>query len=237
MVNKTKVNMNQREQRSSTLLGVALLFRSLTRRSLGGMVLAIILLYRGISGHCYLYQILGINRADRKQSESETSDDASTIERSITVEKPATELNRFWREPESLSKIMGDFVEVTRVSHDRAHWRIRGPFGRNVEWETQIVEDRPGEILRWKSINGTRIPSEVSVRFRPAPKDWGTEATLHFRIERPGGLLANWRAKRLSMLPRILAEKGLRRFKSLAETGEVPTLEHNPHARAGAHVY
>ncbi len=236
-MDKTKVNINQRERSLSALLGGALLFRSLTRGSPGEMALAVALLYRGISGHSYLYQVLGINTYRRKQSESQTSDGVSMIERSITVEKPAAELNRFWREPESLSKIMGSFVEVTKVSNDCAHWRIRGPFGRNVEWDTQIVEDRPGEILRWKSMSGTQIPNEVSVRFHPAPKDWGTEATLRFHIDMQGGILANWRAKRLRMLPRLLAEKGLRRFKSLAETGEVPTLEHNPHARAGAHAY
>jgi len=231
-MNKTKVNIHPMERGGSALLGGALLFRSLTRGSLGGTALAIALLYRGISGHSYLYQALGAVRSKRPKTKALS--DIPQVERSITIEKPANELNRFWREPQNLSKIMGDFVEVTKVSNDRAHCRIRGPFGRNVEWDTQIVEDRPGEVLRWKSISGTRVPNEGSVRFRPAPKDWGTEATLRFRIDMPGNILAN---RKVRMVPRILAEKALRRFKSLAETGEVPTLEHNPSARAGAHVY
>jgi hypothetical protein len=42
--------------------------------------------------------------------------------------------------------------------------------------------------------------------------------------------------KTLSIIPRTIAEKSLRRFKSLAETGEIPTLAHNPAARLTASV-
>lgn len=233
-----KVNINRVERIVSAILGGALLIRSFTRGSLSGGTVAMPLLYRGISGHSYLYQALGINRVDGdKQHETKASVGAPEVERSITIEKPAAELHRFWRDPHNLSQIMGDLVEVTKVSEDRVHWRVHGPFGRNVEWDTQIVEDRPGEILRWKSLRGAQVPNEGSVRFRPAPRDWGTEARLRFRFDLPGGVLGKRRAKRLGMMPSMLVEKALRRFKSLAETGEIPTLEHNPSARPEAYAH
>jgi hypothetical protein len=37
--------------------------------------------------------------------------------------------------------------------------------------------------------------------------------------------------RRLGVVPDALASKALHRFKSLVETGEVPTLEANPSAR------
>jgi hypothetical protein len=40
----------------------------------------------------------------------------------------------------------------------------------------------------------------------------------------------------IGIVPDILAMKALRRFKSFAETGEVPNTEHNPSARAKAHA-
>jgi uncharacterized membrane protein len=66
--------------------------------------------------------------------------------------------------------------------------------------------------------------------------DWGTQVTLHFTFDPPGGTLGNKMAKRLNIVPSMLAEKALRRFKSLAETGEIPTLKHNPAARADAYA-
>ena len=59
---------------------------------------------------------------------------------------------------------------------------------------------------------------EGAVDFRPGPDDWGTEVTL--TVDVPGG-----RAKG------VAAAKALRRLKSLAETGELPSTERNPAAR------
>jgi hypothetical protein len=41
-------------------------------------------------------------------------------------------------------------------------------------------------------------------------------------------------SKLLNVVSGMLTGKALRRFKSLAETGEIPTTEHNPSARRGA---
>lgn len=232
-----KVNIHQTERNASVVLGGILLLRSLARRSPGGAATAIALLYRGVSGHSYLYQALGMSTANgSKQHGTGTLADALKVERSITIGKPANELHRLWREPHSLSQIMGDFADVTEVSEDHAHWVMHGPFNRRMEWDTQVVEDQPGKILHWKSLDGAPLPNEGSVRFRPAPRDWGTEVTLHFCFDPPGGALGSGIAKHLSIVPRLLAEKALRRFKSLAETGEIPTLQHNPAARIGAYA-
>jgi uncharacterized membrane protein len=232
-----KINVNSVERMISTGLGGVLLLRSLSHLSLSGTLASAVLLARGISGHSYLYQVLGVNTAnERRGVTGERIADIPEVQRSITIRKPAEELYRFWRDPQNLSKIMGRFVEVTKISDDRTHWQVRAPFGLHMEWETQIVEDRPGEVLRWESLGIAQMANEGEVRFRPAPKDWGTETTFRFRFEPPGGRAGSIAARRLGLVPRVLTEKALRRFKSLAETGELPTLEHNPSARVGAHV-
>jgi hypothetical protein len=66
-----------------------------------------------------------------------------------------------------------------------------------------------------------------SVQFRAAPAEQGTEVTLRLTLDEgaagPG-----------EVLPRWVAGTTLRRFKSLVETGEIPTLNRNPSARASA---
>lgn len=232
----TNVNMHQLERKASTILGGILLFQSFARRSpsLGEKALAAVLLYRGISGHSFLYQALGMSTASK--AERQKAGDAPEVERSITIEKPANDLYRFWREPQHLSQIMGAFAEVTEGSGGQTHWAVQGPFNRRIEWDSQIVEDRPGEMIRWKSLDGARIPNEGIVRFRSAPRDWGTEVTLRMRFNPPGGALGNKIVKQLSFAPRMMVEKALRRFKSLAETGEFPTLKRNPAARTESYA-
>lgn len=229
------VNIHTVERRISAILGGTLLLQSLTRRSpaLGEKALAAALLYRGISGHSFLYQGLGISTANEQHGQA---DNTPEVERSITIEKSADELYRFWRAPQNLSQIMGDLGEVTEMGNGLTHWVVQGPWNRRIEWDTQFVEERPGELLRWKSVDGSPYPNEGSVQFRSAPRDWGTEVTLHFRFDAPGGTLSNNVVNSVIIIPRLLVEKALRRFKSLAESGEYPTLKHNPAARPSSYA-
>jgi uncharacterized membrane protein len=216
-------------------LGGTLLTLGLKRRSLGGAAMAFVggwLFYRGVDGRGRPLRAPGTRTAtDRERREVGAPADAMGMERSITVGQPADELYRFWRDPEHLARVMGHFAEVDSPSEDRQHWTLRGSFGRNVAWDSRVVEERPGEFLRWESLEGAPLPNEGSVRFRPAPGDRGTEVTLRFRFDPLGGALGDAAMKRLGVVPDAITKKALRRFKSLAETGEIPTLERNPSAR------
>jgi uncharacterized membrane protein len=128
---------------------------------------------------------------------------------------------------------MGYFAEVTATGEGRAHWVVRGPLGRRLVWDTRIVEDHPGECVRWESLDGALVPNEGVLRFRPAPGDRGTEVVLRLRFVPPGGALGKSAAKLLGIVPNVLAEKTLRRFKSLVETGEIPTTACQPAGRDG----
>lgn len=230
----TRVNVHPIERIGSATLGGVLAMRSVRHPSLGKAALAVDLLYRGISGHSYLYQALGISTADGSKLEEGAYTPEVTC--AITIGKSAEELYRLWRDPQRLSRIVGDYVEVTEISANRQHWSMHIPPGLNVKWDAQIVEDRPGEFLRWTSLEGTRLPNEGSIRFQPAPGGRGTEVKLHVRFNPPGGVLGGTVVKRLGFVPRLFAEQALRRLKSLAETGEIPTLAHNPAARPGAQI-
>lgn len=154
------------------------------------------------------------------------------VERSITIGKSAQELHQMLREPETFSRIVGRIAEVEPASHSRMHWTVRGPREQIFEWDEGVVEDRDGELMSWKSLPGAVLHNAFSVRFRPAPRDLGTEVTLRLLLDlsrHPLGALA----KHLGPIPAGLAGKALHRFKSLAETGEVPTLARNPAARHG----
>ncbi|MFC7197120.1 SRPBCC family protein [Halosimplex aquaticum] len=136
-----------------------------------------------------------------------------------------------WRDPETHEQIWAHFAEVDRIGEDRQHWAVGGPRNTTVEWDAETVAAEPGEFLRWKSLPGARIPNEGSVRFKSRENGEETEVTLHLRFDPPGGRVGTALAERFDLLPDAAAGTALRRFKSLVETGEIPTLEHNPSAR------
>ncbi|MES2461527.1 MAG: SRPBCC family protein, partial [Armatimonadota bacterium] len=124
------------------------------------------------------------------------------------------------------------FADITVRDAEHAHWRVQMPVGKSLEWEVQTVEDRPGELVRWEMLDGASLPGEGALSLKPAPGDRGTEATLRFHFDLPGGAVGNGVAKVLGSVPKVAAAKALRRFKSLAETGEIPTTRPQPAARA-----
>lgn len=227
----SEINVNQTERLLSTVIGGGLLFRNLARPSIKKLILSGALLYRGLTGHSFVYQALGINTADTSQKRLRGPGAAPQVACAITIGKPARDLYSLWRDPQRLSQVMGDVADVTAVGEQRLHWRVPTPFGRTMEWDTQTVEDRPGQLIRWRTVEGAPVPHEGWVEFAPAPQNRGTEVTLHFRFDQPGGTLGGIAIQRLEGVLRLLADKVLHRFKSLAETGEIPTLKNNPSAR------
>jgi uncharacterized membrane protein len=155
------------------------------------------------------------------------------MERSMTIGRSADELRRAWLDPRTLPQIMAGFATVRAIGDGRMHWTVNGPLGRAYEWDSETAADQPGDGIGWRSSPGAAIWNEGSVRFSAAPADRGTVATLRLRFDPPGGVLGDAAVELLGHKPLNLAADGvLRRFKSLVETGEIPTTERQPAARA-----
>src|SRR5579871_5053471 len=110
------VNVGDVERWASVAGGTALALLGLRRGSLGGLTLATIggcLAYRGLSGHCSMYESLGVSTApSRGESTSVAAGAGVKVEQSVTVNRPASELFRFWRNVENLPRVMSHLKEV-----------------------------------------------------------------------------------------------------------------------------
>jgi len=164
-------NVGTAERVVSSLIGGALLLRSLARPTPAGAAFALgggALLHRGVTGHCYVYQALGrksiVNRA--------------SPERSITIETTPEALYRAWRDPQHVAAMLREFATIEASPDGRWHWRANLPNGQSSEWTTTLIEDKPNELLVWRTEPGAPIQHMGSIRFSPAPRDWGTVATL-----------------------------------------------------------
>lgn len=234
---RTTAGTNSNQRNSAALaLGGTLLVLGLGRRPFIGMAAALVsgaLLYRRLREQGALSQTLGRLGTDgQRQTGTGAPADAHKVEQWTTIGKSPDELYRFWKSPENLYKVMAEFSHVTELEGGRSHWEVKGPGGSTFSWEAQIVEDQPGQLIQWESLPGAGIPNEGSVRFRPAPGDRGTEVGLYMRFDTPGGVIGEAAVNLLGFAPRGVAIKALHRLRSLAETGEVPTLERNPSARS-----
>jgi uncharacterized membrane protein len=228
-------NVSQVERAVSMLLGGMLVASGMKRRSLGGAVVALAgggLLARGVTGHSTLYQKFGLHTAGgRKINRTRGETDELNIVRAITIEKPAEELYRAWRDPNVMPQLLGDYGQITMKDEKHVHWRVHGPMESPIEWDTEIVEERPGRMLRWSSPAGAKTPCEGSVEFRPAPGNRGTEVYLRMKFTPPLRVPGDQVMDLLGFVPKQMAFKALWRFKALMVTGEIPTIKLQPACR------
>jgi uncharacterized membrane protein len=163
-----------------------------------------------------------------------TSRRAVRVTKAIMINRPSEELYRFWRNLQNLPRFMTQVESVQVTGEKRSHWMAQGPGGKRVEWDAEIVEERPNELVVWRSLEGADVPNGGSVRFEPAPGGRGTVVKVELQYNPPRGVIAATVAKLFGQAPEQQVQEDLRRFKQLIEIGEIITTEGQPAGRASS---
>jgi uncharacterized membrane protein len=235
--NLSRLNVGSMERWLSLLGGGALAAFGLSRGSLGGLALAAVggsLIYRGATGHCHLYEALGVNTAEPHSPQASIpATHGVKVEESVTIQKPREELYRFWRKLENLPRIMRHLESVREAGGNRSHWVAKGPLGVRVEWDAEIITERENELIGWRSLEGSEVDTAGSIHFLPAPGNRGTEVKVVLKYDPPAGKLGATLASLFGKDAESQIREDLRCFKQLMEAGEVPTTAGQPRGRCG----
>jgi uncharacterized membrane protein len=103
--------------------------------------------------------------------------------------------------------------------------------GSEVAWDAEIINEIPGELIGWRTVDGARVVSAGSVRFKRAPGNRGTEVHVRLQYEPPLGQVGSAVARLFGREPSQTIREDLRRFKRLVEAGELPTIAGQPRGR------
>ena len=156
------------------------------------------------------------------------------VKTAVTINRPREVIYAFWRDFENLPRFMTHLESVEARADGRSHWRSSAPLGRKVEWDAEIVQDTPNELIAWRSVPGADVENEGTVRFSEAPAGRGTEVRVELRYDAPGGVVGSVLAKLLGEEPTQQVKDDLRRFKQVLETGDIVRSEGTPKGtRAG----
>lgn len=213
-------NVDDIERVVSVIAGTALALFGLKRLSftrLGLAALGANLVYRGVTGHCGLYQRLGVTTAG--DSDGVRGNLGTKIERSIVVYAPPDRVFRFWRNFANLPRFMDHLEEVQVLDARRSHWIARGPGGVRVEWEAEIINEVPNELIAWRSTGGN-VGHAGSVHFEPGPGGRGTTVRVALQYDPPGGGAGHAVASFLGGDAGTRIEQDLENFKRMIERGE-----------------
>ena len=208
------------ERIGSIGIGAALVGYGLSRRSLGGLLIAAAggaLIGRGATGHCALYEKLGINSGQLNTERGVPGNKGIKVTQAITVNAEPREVYRFWRNLENLPRFIEHVQSVERIDDLRSHWVVKGPAGMTVEWNAAIVSDREGELIAWESLPGAEVQNAGSVRFDPAANG-GTELKVTLQYNPPAGVIGAAVAKLFGEAPDQQLAGDLQRAKEMIES-------------------
>jgi uncharacterized membrane protein len=216
-------NVGTPERVGSAIAGFALFSLGVKCRGVFGGVLTLLgafMIHRGVTGRCEGYRRLGIDTAGNSDSRGVPQDVGVKVDKSIEVRRSPMELYHFWHQLTNLPEIMPHVVSVT-VQDSRSHWVVAGPAGRQVEWDAEFINEKPGELIAWQSLPGSDVQSAGTVRFEPIGDGQATRVRVVLEYLPPGGKAGALVARLLGAAPDQQLETDLWRFKERMESRTV----------------
>lgn len=160
---------------------------------------------------------------------SQDGDGKIWVRTSALVNAPAEELYRMWRDVESAPLWQEQIVSVVRTGERTSHWVMQVK-DKRVEWDSEVLNDESGKRIAWRSVDG-ESDNAGEVIFERATAGRGTMVTVlqEFKMSK---LASAWETL-TGRNPKQAVIENLRHFKALAETGEIPRSQGQPHGPRG----
>lgn len=196
----------------SSAAGAALMILGLRKKGLMGVLLAGAggyLAYRGATGNDPVMNAAGL-------SGNANAAKPIFVEHSVVIDRPADQVYAYWRQLENLPRIMSHLESVTVLDERRSRWVAKAPLGTHVEWEAEIVNDKPGERIGWHSLPGATVDNAGSVQFESLPNG-GTRIHVALSYRPPAGALGAAVAKLFGEEPSQQIADDLQNFKRTFE--------------------
>lgn len=209
--NDTTTGMDQTRMATGAA-GGALLLLGLKKRGVLGLLMAGAggyLAYKAATGNDPVMAAAGLsgNAAAAKPI---------FVEHSIVIDRPAKAVYDYWRKLENLPHIMSHLESVTALDDKRSRWVAKAPLGTHVEWEAEIVNDKPGERIGWHSLPGATVDNAGSVQFESLP-DGKCRVHVALSYRPPAGPLGAAVAKLFGEEPSQQIAEDLQKFKAAFE--------------------
>jgi uncharacterized membrane protein len=151
------------------------------------------------------------------------------IRTSVLVQAEPAELYAMWHQLEEAPLWQEQIESVVRTGPKTSRWTMRND-NSTIEWDSEILADEPVRRIAWRAVDGD-VQQAGEVIFEPAPGGRGTIVTVlqEFGISKLTSAIETLTGRN----PKQSIVENLRHFKALAETGEIPRVQGQPHGPRG----
>lgn len=176
-----------------------------------------------VAGITVLDLLAAADRQRRTQAGPQAVPGAIQVRKSLLINRSPEAYYRFWRDFGNFPNFMQHVDEVQMIDATRSRWKVRAPFGRQVEWTAELSSDVPSQQLGWRTLPDAEVAHAGIVHFAPGIGGRGTRVQVDFSYVAPLGKAGARLAQLFGEEPSQQVADDLRRFKQLIETGEIPT--------------
>ena len=145
-----------------------------------------------------------------------------SVSRSVTIRSDKQTLYDLFTAPQQLPRFFSGLAVVEELGNDKQLWTFEDDapgHGRPVHIE--IADRLPPLRFEWRTAPGAWFTGGGSMTLHDAPGNRGVEARLALWVSGPLVKTASAVHRLFGAAPAQVAKESLRRFKSLAETGEI----------------
>lgn len=142
---------------------------------------------------------------------------AAPVVASIAIDRSPEQIYRFYRRPSQLPRVIDYLHSVREADETYSHWVAKLPGGGTLAWDAKITEDRPGELIAWRSVEGSLIDLHGRVTFARIPGGTMTEVRVEIQL----GLGTRASARVATLFTRAQIASDLQRLKQLLESSDV----------------
>lgn len=146
-----------------------------------------------------------------------TGENVIKVHKAVNIDAPIDEVYQFWRNFENF-KLFMDHVKDISVQGDVSTWKVAGPAGIPVEFQSHITRDVPNESITWETLPDSQVQHTGFVRFDPS-NSGGTRVSVQLDYLPPAGELGHVVAELFGVDPRHAMDEDLMRLKTLLEQG------------------
>lgn len=209
-----KRNVGSVDRLVSTAAGLLLAYvgtRNYKKTGLSVLLPASYLLWRGASGYCHLYNLVGIDTTEGAEP--------FLFSKNVTIQKNRKEVYSYWRQLENLPYIMTHVAKVENLSHNKYRWEAE--FNKqHFSWNAQIVEDVPNEKITWISVDSPDVENAGRVEFLDDHKG-GTELRVTISYKPAKTTIDRILAHAFNPIFKQKVLNDLNEFKHKVEMGEI----------------
>ena len=227
LMNQTQRNWSPATRLLSGVGGSLLTLYGLTRRGVAKPVLStagMVLTARGLT-NLDTRSILGLSGGEN----------GIRVNKAINIFAPIDEVYQFWRDFENFPLFMNHVREIN-TRGDVSDWKVAGPVGSTVEFQSRVIQDSPNDIIAWETLPDSQVRSAGFVRF-DENRDGSTRVTVQMTYLPPAGVAGHAVAQLFGVDPRQAMHEDLVRLKTLLEEGKTSTDETNVEYSGRSNTY